>query len=141
MEGAIVFKEFKEFINRGNVVDLAVAVVIGAAFTAIVRSFTEDVIDPLLAAVGGQPNFDKVGIVTLNNAEFHFGELLTAIVEFLIIAFVMFLVVKMINRMQERRASEVDEKTETEIELLTQIRDELVAARRSGETGTDGVSA
>jgi large conductance mechanosensitive channel len=121
-----MIREFKEFITRGNVIDLAVAVVVGAAFTAIVTSFVNNIFNGLLGIIGGKPSFDDSLILTVNNAQIRFGAFLSSIVNFLIIAVVMFLVVKLINRMQEARADKKEDEEETEVELLTQIRDALV---------------
>lgn len=131
-----MLKEFKEFIAKGNVVDLAVAVVIGAAFTAIVTSFTTNVLNPILAAIVGKPNFDDALILTINNAQIRFGALITTIINFVIIAFALFLVVKAMNRLQNLRSKEEEEAVEdTELDLLTQIRDELVAANGGAPRG------
>jgi len=84
-----MFKGFRDFILRGNVIDLAVAVIIGAAFTAIVTSLTEKIINPLLGAVIGKPNFGYL-IGHINGGEIHYGDFLTAIVNFLLIAAVVY---------------------------------------------------
>lgn len=95
-------QEFKEFILRGNVISLAVAVIIGAAFTNIVTAVTEYIIMPIIAAVGGQPDFTGIGF-TINNAYFDIGSLLNAIINFLIVAAVVFFViVKPMNVLMER---------------------------------------
>jgi len=126
-----MLKEFKEFISRGNVVDLAVAVVLGAAFTAVVTSFANGVLMNLIAAVFGQPNFDSLTF-SLGDGVIEYGRFLTAIVNFLLVAVSMFVVVKAINTMKDLRrrdevvAEEAAEAAATEIELLTQIRDALV---------------
>ena len=124
-----MLKEFKEFISRGNVVDLAVAVVLGAAFTAVVTSFANGVLMNLIAAVFGQPNFDSLTF-SLGDGVIEYGRFLTAVVNFLLVAVSMFVVVKAINTMKDlRRHDEKEEAAEaaaTEIELLTQIRDALV---------------
>ena len=122
-----MIKEFKEFISRGNVVDLAVAVVIGAAFAAIVTSFTNDVLMPIVGILFGKPKFDYT--LTVNNSIINYGLFLTAVVNFLIVAFAVFLVVKAINKMQSLRAKpeEIEEAELTEVELLAEIRDLLVA--------------
>lgn len=89
--------EFRTFILRGNVIDLAVAVVIGAAFSAIVNSLVENLITPLIAAIGGQPDFGALSF-TINNSEFRYGAFLNALISFLIIALVIFVfVVKPMN--------------------------------------------
>ncbi len=87
---------------RGNVIDLAVAVVIGAAFGAVVTSLVESLITPLIAAIGGQPDFSAISF-TINNSEFMIGQFINALIAFLIIAAVIFLfVVKPMNALMER---------------------------------------
>ncbi len=94
--------DFKEFVLRGNVIDLAVAVVIGVAFGAVVNALVENLIAPLIAAIGGQPDFSEISF-TLNNSEFLIGAFLNAVMSFLIIAAVIFFfVVKPVNLMLER---------------------------------------
>lgn len=90
------FSEFKEFIMRGNVLDLAVGVIIGAAFQAIVTSLTSDIISPILGIFGGV-NFDQFQ-VTINGATIMYGKFITAVINFLIMAFVIFLIVKLVNK-------------------------------------------
>ena len=123
-----MIKEFKEFISRGNVVDLAVAVVLGAAFTAVVTSFANGILMNIVAAIFGKPTFDDLTF-TLGSGVIEYGRFLTTVVNFLIVAVAMFLVVKAINTLQgfRRRDEEAAEAEATEIELLTQIRDALVA--------------
>ncbi len=87
-----MLKDFKKFIMRGNAVDLAVAVVIGAAFGAVVTSLVSGLITPLIAAIGGQPDFSRLHF-TINNSTFMYGEFLNAVVSFLILATVVFFVI------------------------------------------------
>jgi large conductance mechanosensitive channel len=144
-----VIKEFKEFISKGNVIDLAVAVILGIAFGLIVKSFTDDILGQLLAAVGGKPDFADLVLplrtVTQNGEQveigLRYGAFLTAIVNFAIVALAMFLVVKAINKMESfrSRSEETDvaeEQAETEIELLTDIRN-LLAGRDIDLTDAD----
>lgn len=106
-----MLKEFKDFITRGNVVDLAVAVVLGAAFTAVVTAFVNALIMPLIALLFGQPNFDSMTF-EINKTVFGYGTLLTAVVNFLLIAAaIFFFVVKPISVINARRATE-EEATE-----------------------------
>lgn len=94
--------EFRSFVLRGNVIDLAVAVVIGAAFGAVVTSLVENIITPLLAAIGGQPDFGELSF-SINNSVFGYGAFLNAVISFLIIALVIFfLVVKPMNVLMAR---------------------------------------
>ena len=130
-----MIQEFKEFIQRGNVVDLAVAVVIGAAFALIVTSFTNDVLMPIIGIIGGKPEFDYSFVI--NKSEIKWGAFLSAIVNFLIIAFAVFLVVKGINKMQGMRKlkeGEAEEVELTELDLLTEIRDLLVTQNGASPT-------
>jgi large conductance mechanosensitive channel len=101
-----VAQEFKEFLLRGNVVDLAVAVVIGAAFGAVVTSFVENLITPLIAAIGGQPDFAGIDF-EINGSTFQIGLFLNALIAFVIIAAVIFFfVVKPMNVLIERSKKE-----------------------------------
>jgi large conductance mechanosensitive channel len=94
-----MLKDFKKFILRGNVVDLAVAVVIGAAFGAIVTALVKDFVTPLIAAIGGKPDFSNL-YFTINNSRFMYGDFLNAVVSFVLIAgVVFFFVVQPINKM------------------------------------------
>ena len=98
-----MLKEFREFVMRGNVVDLAVAVVLGAAFGAVITAFVESLITPLIAAIGGQPDFGAIAF-TVNGSEFGIGLFLNALIAFLIIAAVIFFfVVRPINTLMERK--------------------------------------
>lgn len=93
------FNELKEFINRGNVMDLAVAVIIGGAFTAIVTSLTNDIVNPLITAItgGGASSLSRL---VIPGTAIDFGKFLSAVINFLIVAFVVFLLVKTINKVQ-----------------------------------------
>lgn len=97
-----LLEEFRAFILRGNVIDLAVAVVIGAAFGAIVTSLVENIITPILGAIGGQPDFSGLTF-TINDSVFRYGAFLNSLISFLIIASVIFfLVVKPMNALLTR---------------------------------------
>jgi large conductance mechanosensitive channel len=99
---AKMLKDFKQFIMRGNAVDLAVAVVIGAAFNNVVQSIVKGLITPLIAAIGGQPDFSKLKF-TVNGGQFLYGDVINFLVSFLIIAAVIFfLIVQPINHLQTR---------------------------------------
>jgi large conductance mechanosensitive channel len=118
-----MLKEFREFILRGNLVDLAVAVVIGTAFTAVVTSMVEDLITPLIAAIGGEPDFSAL-IFTINGSEFRYGDFINALISFLIIASVVFFfVIKPVNALLPRMRSEppVAEETHQCPECLSDI--------------------
>lgn len=88
--------EFKKFISRGNVMDMAVGIIIGGAFTSIVSSFVEDIINPLLGLFGGM-NFDQYVLHLSGDVTLNYGKFITAIINFLIMAFVLFLMVRFMN--------------------------------------------
>jgi large conductance mechanosensitive channel len=125
-----MLKEFKEFLFRGNVVDLAVAVVIGAAFTAVVNSLVADIFTPLIAAIFGTQDFSSLNF-TINGSQFNYGNFLNALIAFLMVATVIFfLVVKPMNMMMARKnAGQIPADPTTKIcpECLSAI---PVAARR-----------
>jgi len=105
--------EFRAFILRGNLVDLAVAVVIGTAFTAVVNALVKDLITPFIAAVGGEPNFAGLTF-EINGSEFLYGDFINAALTFLIVAAVMFfLVVKPVNALLDRFQTEEPVQEET----------------------------
>lgn len=89
------FAEFKKFIARGNVMDMAVGIIIGGAFTSIVTSLVNDIINPLLGLVGGM-NFDQY-VLNINGAVIYYGKFITAVINFLIMAFIIFSIVKFMN--------------------------------------------
>lgn len=132
-----MLKEFKEFINRGNVVDLAVAVVLGAAFGLVINSFVNDILMQIIAGIFGRPNFDNIsihwgdltGINPDNGRELYdggviyVGSFITAVINFLSVAAGVFLAVKAYNKLQKPKPEE--EAGPTEVDLLTEIRDSL----------------
>ncbi len=133
-----MLEEFKKFAMRGNVVDLAVAVIIGAAFGAVVNSLVADIIMPIVGAVTGGIDFSnyflplsaKVTAATLADAKkqgavLAWGEFVTLIINFLIIAFALFLVVKGINRLKAPEPPPAAAPPSKEVQLLTEIRDAL----------------
>ena len=118
-----VLAEFREFVLRGNLVDLAIAVVLGAAFGALVTSFVANLVTPLIAAVGGQPDFSELTF-TINSSQFRYGAFLNALLSFLIIAAVVFfLIVRPLNALMEHRRTEepVADVTRDCPECLSQI--------------------
>ncbi|KAB8186972.1 large conductance mechanosensitive channel protein MscL [Nonomuraea phyllanthi] len=112
---------FKQFLMRGNVVDLAVAVVIGAAFNAIVQSFVADLLTPLISAFGGLPDFSSLK-VTIGRSSFMYGNFINALVSFLMVAGVVyFLVVKPYTHLRDRTAAKAESKTRECPECLSEI--------------------
>jgi large conductance mechanosensitive channel len=126
-----MIKGFKEFIMRGNVVDLAVAVVIGAAFAAVVKALIDGFINPLIAAIFGKPDLTQVMTFTINHAEFSIGLILSAIINFLLVAAaIYFIIVLPLNTLAARRKAGVEPEPEApgeDILLLQEIRDLLKA--------------
>lgn len=94
-------EEFKAFIARGNVMDMAVGIIIGGAFTSIVTSLVEDIINPLLGLFGGM-NFDRLHVKLLGEVTLNYGKFITAVVNFLIMAFIVFLLMKVVNGMSDK---------------------------------------
>lgn len=143
-----MIKEFKEFIARGNVIDLAVGIIIGAAFTAIVSSLVADIINPIIGLLTGGTDFSSHYLVLKGNvppnasleiarqtgaAVFAYGSFLSAVINFLIIAWAVFLLVKGVNKLQSATNRKKEEEAAaapagpTQEEILLQIRDELRA--------------
>lgn len=116
-----LIKEFRDFVNRGNLLDLAIAVILATFFAPIITAIVDGVIMNLIAALFGQPNFDSITI-EVGDTSLLIGTVITATVQFLIVALVCFLIVKAYNT--QRRDSDEDAGP-TEVELLAEIRDEL----------------
>jgi large conductance mechanosensitive channel len=138
-----MINEFKEFIAKGNVMDMAVGIIIGAAFTAIVSSLVGDLINPIIGFIFGGLDFSNY-FVNLGDGEFTslaaaqeagapvfaYGAFFTAVINFLIIAFIVFLLVKMVNRVKEAAEKKEEAKAEepagpSELDVLLEIRDAL----------------
>ena len=99
-------KDFKEFLLRGNLVDMAVGIVIGLAFAAVITALVADLVTPLIAAIGGNPDFSSLSF-TINNSHFLYGAFINALITFIVIAAVIFfLVVKPVNAMMAKRRVE-----------------------------------
>ncbi len=133
-----MISEFKEFINRGNFIDLAVGFVMGVAVSGVVTALVERVVMPLVGLIFGEPNFDNIGTfggevdgVPVGSV----GAVITALVNLLFVALALFLIIKGYNHMQRKRRSEEDDTSEDDvpdpedIALLREIRDELKAQR------------
>ena len=120
-----MLKEFKEFISRGNVMDLAVGVIIGGAFTAIINSLVKYIINPFLGLFVGAIDFSDL-VFKIGNATFRVGSFLNAVINFLIIAFVVFLMVKGINKvLRQDKKEEAPAPKDPQLEVLEEIRDSL----------------
>lgn len=101
-------EEFKAFISRGNVMDMAVGIIIGGAFTTIVQSLVNDIINPILGIFGGL-NFSEYKLKLAGDATLNYGNFITAIINFLIMALIIFIMIKMMNRMGEKLAPKKEE--------------------------------
>lgn len=121
-----MIKEFKKFISRGNVVDLAVGVVIGSAFSKIVSSLVDNIIMPLVGIIIGGIDFTKLSL-TIFDVEIQFGIFIQNIVDFLIIAFCIFIAIKIFNKLahKEEKKEETKPTKSSEVILLEEIRDLL----------------
>lgn len=138
-EGIIMWKEFKEFILRGNVIELAVGLVMGSAFTAIVNALVDSIIMPFIAGLSGSASVAEMA-VDFNGSQIVYGAFLQAIIDFLLIALVLFLAVKALNTMaaklkREEEAVEEEKDIPSSEEYLREIRDLLAAqAKTTNET-------
>jgi len=127
-----MLNEFKDFIAKGNVMDMAVGIIIGAAFTAIVTSLVDDMINPIIGLFTGGIDFSAMGL-SLGQGEdaavLAYGNFIMALINFLIIAWVVFVLVKMVNRVKDAASEPVPAAPSgpTQEELLTEIRDSLKA--------------
>jgi large conductance mechanosensitive channel len=125
-----MLNEFKDFIAKGNVMDMAVGIIIGAAFTAIVTSLVDDLINPLIGIFMGGVDFGGME-ASVGDAVFTYGNFIMALINFLIIAWVVFLLVKMVNRVKDASTTEEEAEEEpagpSQEELLAEIRDALKA--------------
>ena len=124
-----IINEFKEFIERGNVIDLAVGVVMGSAFSKIVSSVVDDLLMPVIGVVIGGIDFSSLKI-TCKNADIRYGLLLNNIINFLIISLCIFIIVKIINKLTRKKETKKDTevkevKKSDEVILLEEIRDEI----------------
>ena len=132
-----ILKEFKEFINRGSVIDLAVGIIIGSAFTSIVNSLVSDVVMPVISMIIGGFDFSNLKLTIpayidgIEPATINYGNFITAVINFLIIAFVIFILIRSINNMKKKAApAPVEDKAATKVEesqteILKEIRDLL----------------
>ncbi len=123
--------EFKEFIARGNVLDMAVGIIIGGAFTSIVNSLVNDIIMPTMAIFTGKVSFNAL-VLTVGNTIIPYGNFIQNIVNFLIVSFAVFIMVKSINNMRRKQETEPEPETPAappepseEVKLLREIRDSL----------------
>ena len=119
-----MIQEFKDFVNRGNIIELAVAFVMGVAFAAVINTFVDRLINPLIALL--LPGIDRLAGLGTFGANGSVGAVLGAVINFLVVAWFLFLVVRAYNRMQDRREeAEGEALPSEEITLLTEIRDSL----------------
>jgi large conductance mechanosensitive channel len=129
VEECIMIQEFKDFIAKGSVMDLAVGIIIGAAFTAIVSSLVDDLIQPLIGLIVGGIDFSELSF-GVGEAQFMYGNFITAAINFLIIAFVVFMLVKAVNRLKSiaEKPDDIAPEVKTgpsELDILIEIRNAL----------------
>jgi large conductance mechanosensitive channel len=118
-----LLKEFKEFAMKGNIIDLAVAVIIGTAFGKIITALTETIIMPIISLIIGKGGVNELA-VTIGNTVFPIGKFLQAVIDFILVAFVLFLIIKTLNSFKKKEEAAPVAPPE-EITLLREIRDEL----------------
>lgn len=119
-----MWQDFKEFIAQGNVFDLAVGIIIGAAFGEIVNSLVDHIIMPIIGLLIGGVDFTGLSI-KVNDAEILYGLFIQNIVNFLIIAFSIFMVIRILNKLRRKEAEEEEEEIDENVQLLSEIRDLL----------------
>lgn len=121
-----MLKEFKKFIARGNVLDLAVGVIVGGAFSSIITSLVENIFTPIIGLILGGVNFSNLAI-TFKDTKIMYGAFIQSILDFLIVAFCLFLVVKFVNKLTHRKKEEEVKKPpkSAELQTLEEIRDLL----------------
>ena len=122
-----MLKEFKKFIARGNVLDLAVGVIVGGAFSSIVTSLVNNIFTPIIGLVLGGVDFSNLSI-TFRDTKIMYGAFIQSVIDFLIVAFCLFIVVKFVNRFTKKKEEKKEEKKETksaELKTLEEIRDLL----------------
>lgn len=121
-------EEFKKFINKGNAIELAVGVVVGSSFTAIVNSIVNDIITPIIGRIVGDFDFTNITICLGGDSCIYIGKFIQSVINFIIIAFVLFIVVKAINKANEKilkKDKEATKKEADDIKLLKSIEAEL----------------
>ena len=133
-----MLKGFREFIARGNVIDLATAVIVGAAFTAVVTAFPDHVVQPLVSRIGATPNSDYgfLRIPLGDNIAIDFNAVISALINFLIVAAVIYFIIVIPYKKLKERDTKVEEE-ETQLTLLTDIRDLLAENGASGKHGAE----
>ena len=122
-----MIKEFKKFIARGNVLDLAVGVIVGGAFSSIVTSLVNNIFTPLIGLILGGVDFSNLSI-TFKDTEIMYGAFIQSVINFLIVAFCLFIIVKFVNRLTSKKEEKKEEKKDTrsaELKALEEIRDIL----------------
>ncbi|MDO5136354.1 MAG: large conductance mechanosensitive channel protein MscL [Eubacteriales bacterium] len=117
-------KEFKEFISRGNVMDMAVGIIIGGAFTSIVTSLVDDIISPLLGLFGGM-NFDMLSVNILGKVTLNYGKFITAIINFLIMALIIFTMMKLVNKAASFRKPQEEEEAAPTVKTCPYCKSEI----------------
>ena len=129
-----LIKEFREFISRGNVLDMAVGIIVGGAFTSIVTALVDNIITPIIGMISGGVDFSSLS-VTVGSANLQYGAFIQAVINFLLVAFVLFMVLKAVNtaaakaqalvKKEEEEKAEAPAEPSDEVKLLTEIRDAL----------------
>jgi large conductance mechanosensitive channel len=117
-------REFRDFAVKGNLVEVAVGLVLALAFVALVNAFIADFVTPIIAAIAGKPDFSRLTF-TINESKFTYGHFVNSAIAFLLVAFVLFLIIKAYNAMKKK-----EEAAPSEVELLAEIRDGIKSMSR-----------
>jgi large conductance mechanosensitive channel len=116
-----IWLEFKEFMNKGDIVTIAVGLILALYFTQIVNAILNGIILPIIAAIFGKPDFSRIGF-TIHHSFFSIGLVISAVIDFIVVAFILFLIIKAYNRLRREPG---DEGGDTELSVLREIREEL----------------
>lgn len=119
-----MWKDFKEFVSQGNVMDLAIGIIIGAAFGEIVSSLVDNIMMPLIGMLMGGINFTSLAI-TIGSADVKYGMFIQSVVDFLIIAFSIFMFIRLLNKLRAKKEEEEEPEVDEQVELLKEIRNVL----------------
>lgn len=131
-KGNSTLKEFKQFISRGNVIDLAVGVIIGSAFGKIVTSIVNDILMPIIGIMIGGLNFSSL-VIRVGNATIRYGAFLQNVIDFLIVAACIFIFIKILSKLSKKKEQEEAIQKDEQIKLLEEIRDLLKANKKEGK--------
>jgi large conductance mechanosensitive channel len=133
-KGRKFLSEFKDFAIRGNVIDMAIGVVIGTAFSGIIKALVDNILMPLIGLITAGNDFENLKFVFGDGSSIKYGLFIQAIVNFIIITFCIFIVIKVLNKIWPKKSNEGEKASVTEVQLLTEIRDSLLKIEQSRDS-------